>query len=109
MVHGIVPAVHVEIGMNEAVYEQAHKFVLMNHPSIGKWMDCHNEAKQRISELAPFKHWVRGAVLGTMNAEDFISQEILDISAGPSNKAKYYTSMQFTLSYFLLSFFWTSM
>jgi hypothetical protein len=54
MVEDIVPAAHVEKEMSEVVYEQAHKFVLLNHPSMKKWVEHYSEVVQGTSEVAPF-------------------------------------------------------
>jgi hypothetical protein len=86
----VVPEAHVEKVMSNVLYEQAHRFVLLNHPSMAVWLERHEEAMQGTSNVAPFRHWVRGAILQAMQAGDYISQEVLDISVGPSAKAKFH-------------------
>jgi hypothetical protein len=72
MVKDVVLAAHVEKEMSKVVYEQAHKFVLFNHLSMEKWMECYNEVVQRTLEVAHFKHWVRGALVVAMEGREFI-------------------------------------
>jgi hypothetical protein len=86
----LLPTSHVEKQMTEVVYEQAHKFVLLNHPAMEKWIERHDTIKQQTSSVAPFRHWVKGAVLQAMDGGEFIPQIVLDLSSGPSATAKYY-------------------
>jgi hypothetical protein len=69
--------------MSDVVYEQAHKFVLLNHPVMMKWVGRYDEAVEGTSSMVPYRHWVRGAVLQAMNRGDYVSQETLDLTAGP--------------------------
>jgi hypothetical protein len=79
------------------LYEQAHKFILLNHPAMANWMERHAEVQERTSTVASFRHWVRGAILEAMDAGVFVSQIVLDISAGPNVKAYFYSGMLFKI------------
>jgi hypothetical protein len=85
-----LPIAHTERMMTDVMYEQAHKFVLMNHPTMVRWMERYNTIGQETSSLPPFRHWIRGAVLQALERGEPITQEVLDISAGPTAKARFY-------------------
>jgi hypothetical protein len=42
-----VPTAYTERVMSDVLYEQAHKFVLLNHPGMGCWLERHSEASMR--------------------------------------------------------------
>jgi hypothetical protein len=79
----VLPKAYTKRVMSDVVYEQAHRFVLLNHPSMGIWMDRYNLSVQRTSTVPSFRHWVRGAVVASLERGDIVPQEVLDISAGP--------------------------
>jgi hypothetical protein len=95
-----LPNAYTEKVLSDVVYEQAHKFVLFNHPAMEKWTEKYSVAKEDTPSLPPFRHWVRGAVLGAMKNGEFITQEALDISAGPSAKVQYFTGKYNIFYYF---------
>lgn len=65
---------------------QAHKFILINHPSMTLWVQKYSEVQASTSEVLPYELWVRGAVVAELSNGGSISQEVLDITAGPSEK-----------------------
>jgi hypothetical protein len=72
--------------MSDVVYEQAHRFVLMNHPTMEAWMDQYIAATEGTSTMPHFQHWVREAVLQVVSRGNHVPQEALDIRAGPNKK-----------------------
>jgi hypothetical protein len=86
-----LPKAHLERVMSDVVYEQAHRFVLLNHPCMAPWMERYEATLQGTLRVPPFKHWVRGAVMEAFNSGDYINQDVMDISAGPNVKAKYFS------------------
>jgi hypothetical protein len=89
-----LPKAYVPKRLNTVILEQAHCFVLKNHPALQTWRDKYDDEVSTGNVLLPFRHWVRRAVLATM-AEDrrLISQTILDLTAGPSRKARFFAGM----------------
>lgn len=91
-----LPSAHTEKVMPSVVYEQAHKFVLTNHSAMATWMEKYDLARSETPSIPPYRDWVRGAVVHALHGGERISQEVLDITAGPNAKAKYFagTSLQ---------------
>jgi hypothetical protein len=72
----------------------------MNHPAMEKWMERYNALGQGTSSVPSFRHWVKEAVQDALGRGDLISQEVLDISAGPKTTAKFLL-VNFTYSKFI--------
>jgi hypothetical protein len=85
-----LPKAHTERVLTDVVYEQAHKFVLPNHPAMASWMERYNALGHGTSSLPSFRHWVKEAVLEAVARGDSITQEVLDISAGPTANTKFF-------------------
>jgi hypothetical protein len=98
-----LPSVHIEKVIPQVVYEQARRFVLMNHPVMATWMERYNVSKLETPTLPPFWHWVKGAVVAALNGGERISQAVLDITAGPKMKAEYYASNALSLQYLFVT------
>jgi hypothetical protein len=81
-----LPKAFSERILSDVVHEQAHRFVLM-----ACWLEKYELASQGTSQLLHFRHWVRDAVLETFHNKEYISQDVMDISAGPSAKAKFFS------------------
>ena len=73
--------------MTRIYREQAHNFVLKNHPSMAGWQERYNRAKESDPNLDPFRIWVEKAVRNAVEEGETISPEIYDISRGPNAKA----------------------
>jgi hypothetical protein len=58
-----LPSAHTEKVMPSVVYEQAHKFVLTNHPAMATWMEKYDLARSETPSILPYRDWVRGAVV----------------------------------------------
>jgi hypothetical protein len=95
----VLPKAHTERVMTDVVYEQAHKFVLLNHPSMTSWLDRYTAASEGMTSLPPFRHWVQGAIQQALSRGEYIPQEELDISAGPASKAKFYAGQHCSSSF----------
>jgi hypothetical protein len=58
-----LPRAKIERIMNDVIYEQAHKFVLLNHPAMACWKERYIVAFQGTSDFLSFRHWVRVPML----------------------------------------------
>ena len=88
-----LPKAYTERVMTDVVYEQAHKFVLFNHPAMACWMEKYMKVSQGIINFPTFRHWVRNAILQILGSGEHITQEAYEISTGPNVKAKYFSGM----------------
>jgi len=80
--------------MDDVYYEQAHTFVLMNHPSMAPWLDTYNTAKVGGFTHNPFRIWVRDAIIeGLATNDPLATNEALDISTGPNHKANFFAGL----------------
>lgn len=78
--------------INTILYEQAHRFVLMNHPLMQPWLERYTIEKIVKPNLKSFRSWVYEALMKALEERNpLASDEALDISAGPSFKANFYT------------------
>jgi hypothetical protein len=96
-----LPTSHTEKVMPLVVLEHAHKFVLTNHPAMASWWERYNATSMDMQSVPPFRHWVRGAVVEALGKGEYVSQEVLDITAGPKVKAKYFAGTSVHLQTYL--------
>jgi hypothetical protein len=96
-----LPRAYTQRLMTDVLYEQAHRFVLMNHPAMEKWMERYNALGQGTSSVPSFRHWVKEAVQDALGRGDSISQEVLDISAGPKATAKFFAGKFYIFQVYL--------
>ena len=94
MAKQVLPRAFVLKKLSEVVYEQAHSFVLKNHHTLEDWRQRHAALTEHPgSTIESFRHWLRPAVLLALEAGEVISQDVLDLSAGPSEKGRHYSAM----------------
>ena len=89
----LLPKAFLSKGLGRIYYEQAHRFVLMNHSLMTPWHVRYNSAKEQDHRVPPFRDWIRSAVIKALDNGEVISDEVLDISAGPFHKADFFSGM----------------
>lgn len=88
----VLPKAFIKKTIDTVMYEQAHRFVLMNHPLLEQWRTKYMEANMEDNDLPSLQDWIRPAVV-KMLEHRHVGQDVLDISVGPSHYARFYAGM----------------
>jgi hypothetical protein len=88
----LLPSAATKKKLRGVIYEQAHSFVLNNHPALSSWRNQYDELLAGGAQLKPYRDWLQGAVeLASKNNP--ISDDVWDLSRGPHERARFFSSM----------------
>ena len=79
--------------LSSTMYEQAHRFVLMEHPHLASWRDDYAQECTGVEDSIPaFSIWLRDRILLAEGTRDRVDDIVHCLALGLAKKAQFYGS-----------------
>lgn len=85
----MLPKSHIMKNMSLVMYDQSHKFVILNYLTLKKWHAIYNERRRRVVENMPIsKEWLQKVVQNAISKSHAPKDMVICLASSLSLKCK---------------------